>query len=831
MKDRTQIIFFLACFFILANASVALCYTPPVVYVSGDGTGDFNCNGTNDQIQINQALQFVAGNSGYTTVHLKGPFTYVINDSILIGSNTVPEGDSAAVIKLADHAGWDTMKPLIRQKSSSGNSNITVRGFEVNVNYAGNSEIALGKGYYNVIYFTYCNNVKVCNLYMHDGTGDGLRINQCKNVQFYNNTIYKLGHDGIYAISCENVEAWNNRITCRTNSGLRIWNSKNVELHDNVIDSFYNWSAGGPGIQIDKSTGGTVSDVEVYGNIINNTYGPAIWIIGYGDAYPREEARNVHIHNNIFYSTGTNPSIDWVGGIVASGFYNTLIENNVFDGVYHAAIINMYPAGASDLSPKGNGYTTIVRSNIIVNTLRRTKNPAGTGYAVINYLPGSHTITLENNCLYNNVGGKYKNANSTTDIYADPLFADRKNHNYHLESKAGRWNGVNWVNDSISSPCIDTGYLLSDYSNEPVPNGSRINVGSDGNTGYASRSESGMSMPVLPTANFSSNVTGGYAPLSVRFTDLSQYLTSRIWDFGDSTGSTQQNPMHTYSVAGNYTVTLTVNNANGTDSKTCTINVRTAIPKIVTNFSSNVTAGYAPLSVAFTDTSTGTPGSWNWNFGDGTKNSTQKNPAHTYLKAGSYAVTLTANNGAGGNTVRKLNYITTRTLKPPVAALSANATSGNEPLTILFTDRSTGGSPALWNWSFGDGAPNSTEKNPAHTYAKAGKYTVSLTVSNAAGSSKVVKPGYITINALKPPVAAFAASRISGKAPLTVEFTDKSTGSPASYLWDFGDKSSPSTTRNPMHKYSKAGKYTVSLMVKNSKGDNSVTKSGYITVK
>jgi polygalacturonase len=92
------------------------------------------------------------------------------------------------------------MKPLIRQKSSSGNSNITVRGFEVNVNYAGNSEIALGKGYYNVIYFTYCNNVKVCNLYMHDGTGDGLRINQCKNVQFYNNTIYKLGHDGIYAI-------------------------------------------------------------------------------------------------------------------------------------------------------------------------------------------------------------------------------------------------------------------------------------------------------------------------------------------------------------------------------------------------------------------------------------------------------------------------------------------------------------------------------------------------------------------------------------------------------------------------------------------------------
>ena len=93
--------------------------------MSGDGSGDFNCSGINDQIQINQALQFVVGNPGYTTVHLKGPFTYVINDTILIGSDTILEGDSSAVIKLADHASWDTMKPLIQQKSSSGNVNIT----------------------------------------------------------------------------------------------------------------------------------------------------------------------------------------------------------------------------------------------------------------------------------------------------------------------------------------------------------------------------------------------------------------------------------------------------------------------------------------------------------------------------------------------------------------------------------------------------------------------------------------------------------------------------------------------------------------------------------
>jgi hypothetical protein len=218
-----------------------------------------------------------------------------------------------------------------------------------------------------------------------------------------------------------------------------------------------------------------------------------MWLIGYGDSYSKEEAQNVHIHHNTFYNTGTNPSIDWVGGIVTSGFYNTLIENNVFDEIYHAAIINMYPSTTSisdpvDLSPADTGYTTIIRNNIIVNTQKRTKDPDGTGYAVVNYLPKTHIFVLENNCLYNNVGGNYKNANSTTDIYVAPLFADLGSHDYHLKSVAGRWNGTSWVKDSTSSPCIDAGSVSSDYSNEPEDNGNRINIGRYGNTIYASLS-------------------------------------------------------------------------------------------------------------------------------------------------------------------------------------------------------------------------------------------------------------------------------------------------------------------------------------------------------
>jgi parallel beta-helix repeat protein len=79
-------------------------------------------------------------------------------------------------------------------------------------------------------------------------------------------------------------------------------------------------------------------------------------------------------------------------------------------------------------------------------------------------------------------------------------------------------------------------------------------------------------------------------------------------------------------------------------------------------------------------------------------------------------------------------------------------------------------------------------------------------------------------------VAAFSASPTSGKTPLNVRFTDKSTGSPTSWKWSFGDGTT-STVKNPVHKYSKSGKYTVSLTVKNEKGSNSKTMSGYITVK
>jgi len=244
-------------------------------------------------------------------------------------------------------------------------------------------------------------------------------------------------------------------------------------------------------------------------------------------------------------------------------------------------------------------------------------------------------------------------------------------------------------------------------------------------------------------------------------------------------------------------------------------------------FSASPTSGNIPLKVTFTDKSTGSPTSWKWTFGDG-KTSTSRNPAHTYAKAGKYTVSLTVKNAPGTNTKTIKNYITVKTAPvKPVAAFSASPTSGYAPLKVKFTDKSAN-SPTSWKWSFGDGK-TSTSKSPTYTYSKAGKYTVSLTVKNAAGSSTKTIKNYIVVNALKAPVAAFSASPRSGKAPLKVQFTDKSNNSPTSWKWSFGD-GTYSTAKNPVHKYSKAGKYTVSLTVKNAKGSNTKTISGYIVV-
>ncbi|WP_135644158.1 PKD domain-containing protein, partial [Methanococcoides vulcani] len=106
---------------------------------------------------------------------------------------------------------------------------------------------------------------------------------------------------------------------------------------------------------------------------------------------------------------------------------------------------------------------------------------------------------------------------------------------------------------------------------------------------------------VMPVADFTANVTEGIAPLTVAFTDNSTDAISWAWDIDDNgtVDYTTQNPVHTYTIPGLYTVNLTVSNGNGTDTKTITDYITVIEPVMpVADFTANVTEGIAPLTVA-----------------------------------------------------------------------------------------------------------------------------------------------------------------------------------------------------------------------------------------
>ncbi len=323
------------------------------------------------------------------------------------------------------------------------------------------------------------------------------------------------------------------------------------------------------------------------------------------------------------------------------------------------------------------------------------------------------------------------------------------------------------------------------------------------------------------TPEFTASPLSGVAPLSVTFDNSSiGPYTSTLWTFGDGNTSAAISPTHMYANPGVYTVMLTVANITATASITRS-NYITVYQPVAANFSATPLSGTAPLTVTFTNQSTGDYTNSLWNFGNGAT-STQANPAHTYDFAGVYTVTLQVSGPGGTDWFTRSNYITV--YQPVAAAFSATPLSGAAPLTVTFTNQSTGDyTNSLWN--FGDGI-TSTLLNSTHTYDLAGIYTVTLQVSGPGGADWLTRSSYITI--YQPVAASFSATPLSGTAPLTVTFTNQSTGDYTNSLWYFGDGIT-STLSNPTHTYA-AGTYTITLRVTGLSGTNVFTRTNYIYV-
>ncbi len=307
---------------------------------------------------------------------------------------------------------------------------------------------------------------------------------------------------------------------------------------------------------------------------------------------------------------------------------------------------------------------------------------------------------------------------------------------------------------------------------------------------------------IIPEANFEIVSVDGF---TVTVHDLStNNPTAWRWDFGDMSMnlSYDQNPApYTYAQEGGYSICMMATNECGSTAYCAFVEIGCNEPQAAFTSQTN------ELAVNFTDTSTESPDTWSWNFGDGTT-STQQHPNHQYAQPGQYNVCLEITNACGTSEV--CNFVEVSCPAP-----DANFSTQITDLVVQFFDNS---SPAAtsWLWTFGDGQAANVQ-HPIHTYATGGTYQVCLMASSICGTSTICKQ--VVANCLAPE-SGFDFSSDG----LSISLMDISANNPTGWMWTFGDGQN-STMQNPNHVYSSPGTYDVCLQATNQCGSTTVCQN------
>lgn len=301
---------------------------------------------------------------------------------------------------------------------------------------------------------------------------------------------------------------------------------------------------------------------------------------------------------------------------------------------------------------------------------------------------------------------------------------------------------------------------------------------------------------------------------AIPFTDASipygaSTVTNWNWDFGDGNTSTQQNPSHTFSTSGTYTVELEITASDGcsvTSSQDVTVFENPVADYTFNEACEGETTDFWDVS----SVGIGTITDWSWDFGDGATSTTQ-NPSNSYATLGVYDVdlTVTTSDGCSHTSTQQVGMYPL-----PVADFSF----GDACLEtdFQFTDQSTVSTGAVtsWSWDFDDGA-TSTGQNPVNQYAADGTYNVTLTATTDHNCTDNVSQ-VVTVHPL--PIADFTNTTVC--ALITMDYTDQSTvtsGSITNWDWYFGDGGTD-INQNTSHLFATGGTYTSSLVVTTALG-------------
>jgi gliding motility-associated-like protein len=330
-----------------------------------------------------------------------------------------------------------------------------------------------------------------------------------------------------------------------------------------------------------------------------------------------------------------------------------------------------------------------------------------------------------------------------------------------------------------------------------------------------------------PVASFSATPIESCASTPVSFTNLSSPFTQLIWNFGDSTGSADNNPVKTYTDTGYFDVQLIAINYGCADTATITDYIHILPP--IARFEITPNCGNRFL-FSFTDNSI-LAQTWLWDFGDGTT-STAQNPTHTYPAFGIYSVKLTVTNGACTHSLQRDVAVSKQA---PDFSVSSPAICRGTQVTFTPSNFNTIITTALY-WNFGDGVEESGfGLGPAtHIYTASGSYNVMLITLDPNGCrDTTIKNAFVRVNG---PVANFTAPSLGACNGNTVTFTDQSVSDGVNpvtnWLWDFGDGTVRAFTAPPFtHQYSVNGTFTIKLIATDASGcSDSITRQSYITI-
>lgn len=371
-----------------------------------------------------------------------------------------------------------------------------------------------------------------------------------------------------------------------------------------------------------------------------------------------------------------------------------------------------------------------------------------------------------------------------------------------------------------STNAVSWNWLLGDGNSSVQLNPSHVYV-NDGyfNVSLVVTSQSGctdtLSIDSLvevntPIANFSVSNDSGCAPLLISFYDLSTNVKYWNWDLGNGNTSGNAQPSIIYATPGVYDVTLTVENKFGClDS--LSIDSAVVVQGPIPSFTVSSELGCTPFPVSFNNLTTGAV-HCEWHFGDGTLD-TIFSPTHVYSSAGNYSVNMYAFDNYGCSAV--YSYPVPIVIgTSPESSFLVDVTSGCAPLTVTMYDALTIADSIVYD--MGDGTVISGS-SPVYSYSAPGDYIVTMIAYNDEGCSDTLVFSD-TIHVLTQPHAEFMVDVLEGCSPVSVNFTNNSTGlSNSSFNWDFDDGNSLSSF-NATHTYINPDVYTITLTVTNDNG-------------